>query len=227
MAKTIEDLFFYLVFVFDLLIITQVIFTPKSKAHNRILWLLLGYCTLNSVCNFLQQFILPDSYQYIVLAFFTISEYLLLASVFFLLIKSKKFHKVIITLSFIFLVVVGWSFNRKHNQMIDAVPIGVETIFILIYSFYYLYEQMNIVDDSFIYNRYHFWMVIGIMLYLGGSFFIYIFTNQAQGHVLDDFWFLTYVFYILKNIFFAIGISYYSRKARHQTAHHQYRPYLN
>ena len=86
---------------------------------------------------------------------------------------------------------------------------------------------MNIVDDSLIYNRYHFWMVIGIMLYLGGSFFIYIFTNQAQGHVLDDFWFLTYVFYILKNIFFAIGISYYSKKVRHKTTLNQYRPYLN
>jgi len=225
MAKTIEDLFFYLVFVFDFLIVIQVLLSIKNQKQNKILWLLLGYCILNSSCNLLQTIPPAPRVEYLMLGIFTLIEFLLFSFLFKLIIKNKKFYRVILSLSIIFFLVAIKNYDTNKAQRIDAVPIGVETIFILVFSFYYLYEQMNIVDDSFIYSRYHFWLVIGIMVYLSGSFFIYIFTNQAQS-VIDNFWFLTYVFYIIKNIFFAIGISYYSKKAKHPPLK-QYRPYLN
>src|SRR5690606_7779571 len=87
-----------------------------------------------------------------------------------------------------------------------SIPIGIETLLILIFSFYLLFEIMNTVKDSFINYNYKFWVVIGMMIYLSGSFFIYLYANEiarGEGSKLDiPFSF----FYILKNIFFSIAI---------------------
>jgi hypothetical protein len=227
MTKTIENLSFYLIYVFDLLIIIQVLFLFSKKIDRKILWLLFVYCVVNSSCNLIQTlFTFRHSGEYLILLGFTLIEYFILALFFVLITNNKKFHKVIYLFSSLFLVIVLLNYDSGKSQSIDSVPIGVETILVLIYSFYYLYEQMNIIDNSFIYNRYHFWMVIGVMTYLGGSFFIYIFTNQARSEVLDDYWFLTYIFYIVKNIFFFIGLSIYSKPTIEST-HKKLKPYLN
>jgi hypothetical protein len=225
MAKTIENLFFYAVFAFDLLIVLQILIVSQKKIDKKILFLILAYCCLNSTVNFFQSS-LPKNSEYLILVFFTIIEYLIFTLCFFLIIKSKKFPKIILLLSILFLAIVAFNYETGKLQRIDAVPIGVECIIIFLYCFYYLYEQMNIMEDSFIYNRYHFWIAMGIMIYLGGSFFIYIFTNQAHYNILSDYWFLTYVFYIIKNIFFSIGISLYTKKFK-KPIQNSLRPSLN
>ncbi|MGZ4036474.1 MAG: hypothetical protein ACXVPQ_01525 [Bacteroidia bacterium] len=89
---------------------------------------------------------------------------------------------------------------------IDSVPIGIETILILIFSFYYFYEQMQDTTNLFIYTRYPFWIVLGMVLYLSGSFFIYIYSSQLSQEEIRKYWIFTNIFSILKNIFFAIAI---------------------
>ena len=206
MAKTIEDLFFHLVTVFDFLVVVLIFLFFAKLKNKKIFWLVIGHCTLNSTCNFLQTNVVQENYMYMVLVSFTFIEYMILAYFFASIIKNKNFRILILIFSIVFTIVVALNYNAGKKQSIDAVPIGIETILVLVYSFYYLYEQTNILDGSLIYNRFHFWIVLGAMVYLGGSFFIYIFFNQAEGHIMDDFWFLTYLFYIVKNIFFIIAI---------------------
>jgi hypothetical protein len=228
MAKTIEDLFFYLVSFFDLLVILLLIIFNKKIKGNTIFGLILGYCLLNSSCNIIPKYLLPTDFYYPILVFFTATEYLIFAYLFSLLLKNKKFQKAILILSILFLFVVILNYNSGKSQAIDSLPIGIETILILIYSFYFLYEQMNIVDDSFIYNRFQFWIVIGLMVYLGGSFFIYIFANTVDDKILDSYWFLTYVFYIIKNIFFIIAMVLHLKETKlKRTQIHRLQPYLN
>jgi len=85
---------------------------------------------------------------------------------------------------------------------------------------------MNDVSGTFVYNKPPFWMIVGMMLYLGGSFFIYIFANQIGNQALIQYWFLTYLFYILKNILFFIGIMFYFTKSKNPLPA-KLRPYLN
>jgi uncharacterized Tic20 family protein len=89
---------------------------------------------------------------------------------------------------------------------IDSIPIGIEAILILIFSFYYLYEQMKDTETLFVYSRYTFWIVLGMMLYLAGSFFIYIYASQLPPNQVGKYWIFTNIFSILKNIIFAIAI---------------------
>jgi hypothetical protein len=93
-----------------------------------------------------------------------------------------------------------------HVRGIDSIPIGVEAICILIFAFYYLYEQMKDVSTLFIYGRYHFWIVLGMMIYLAGSFFIYIYASQLPEKLVAQYWIFTNIFSIIKNIFFTIAI---------------------
>jgi hypothetical protein len=44
------------------------------------------------------------------------------------------------------------------------------------------------------------------MIYLAGSFFIYVLANQVDRETLNNYWFLTNALYVLKNILFAVGI---------------------
>ncbi|HEX2608898.1 MAG TPA: hypothetical protein VHK91_16050 [Flavisolibacter sp.] len=223
MTKTIEDLFYYLVFLSDFLIIVQVLFFSQKVKNKRILWLIAAYCCLNSLSNYTTT-TATSTISYYSLAFFTIAEYLVFAYFYFTVIKSSLFRKLILIFSIIFSIVVIINYLQRYGQAIDSVPIGIETILILLYSFYYLYEQMNDLSDSFIYNRYHFWLAIGIMVYLGGSFFIYIFADTIDRTILNDYWFLTYAFYIIKNIFFLIGFASYNNTKPNKN---QLRPSLN
>jgi hypothetical protein len=206
MTKTIEDLFFYGVFAADLFVIFQIVLFVRPISFTKVLWLISVYCFLNSLSNIITTYYSPNS-SFIILVLFTTIEYIIFALIFSLIIENKLFKKIILVLSILFLVFTIINIPFGRNKSFDSLSIGIETIFIMIYAFYYLYEQMNNLTDSFIYNRYHFWVAIGILIYLGGSFFIYIFADKVDSHILDDYWFLTYVFYIIKNIFFAIGIS--------------------
>ncbi|MBA3284743.1 MAG: hypothetical protein H0U27_06760 [Nitrosopumilus sp.] len=224
MTKTIEDLFFYAVFAADFFVIVQILFFYKQSITHKVLGLLFFYCLFNSLSNVIPSYISSKALYYS-LALFTSVEYLVFALIFSLIIKNKKFKRLILYLSLFFIGFVIFNFHPERKSF-DSLPIGVETILIMVYCFYYLYEQMNDLSTSFIYHRYHFWIAIGILIYLGGSFFIYIFADKVDNSILDDYWFLTYAFYIVKNIFFLIGIGHLISQSKQSTLS-RVKPYTN
>ena len=123
-----------------------------------------------------------------------------------LLIEKKQAKKalVITTLVFAF-IYIGITLLVKDN-IIDSIQIGIETIIILIFSFYYLYERMNDTSTLFIYNTYPFWVILGMVLYLSGSFFVYIFADSLSLADREKFWIIPNIFSIIKSILFVIAI---------------------
>lgn len=103
-------------------------------------------------------------------ATFTPIEYLVFT--YFLLsnISYRGFKKIIIFSSIFFVVFTIFYNIYADLHKIDSTPIGIESILIFIYSFFYFYEQMKDTSTLFIYNKYHFWIVIGYLIYLSGSF---------------------------------------------------------
>lgn len=137
---------------------------------------------------------------------YTFFEYSLFAACLYNVINNKRFRKFILitSLSFSTFLII---YNLTTKVVgIDSVPIGIETILILIFSFYYFYEQMQDTTNLFIYTRFSFWIVLGMVLYLAGSFFIYIYSSQLSQQEIRKYWIFTNIFSILKNIFFAIAI---------------------
>lgn len=161
-------------------------------------------------------------------ATFTPIEYLVFT--YFLLsnISYRGFKKIIIFSSIFFVVFTIFYNIYADLHKIDSTPIGIESILIFIYSFFYFYEQMKDTSTLFIYNKYHFWIVIGYLIYLSGSFFIFIFTNQLDDELLNQYWFITSVSYSTMNILFAIGFYIKAKSAKRATLFLQkFHPYLN
>lgn len=136
----------------------------------------------------------------------TTFEFILFTSFIYLNIKSTSFRKLIIFASTLFLIYIVFYMVNIEFDRLDSVPIGIETILILIFSFCYLYEQMNNTTVMFIYSQYQFWIIVGFMVYLSGSLFIYLFVNQLPKEQIVEYWFIVDIFLILKNIFFLAGI---------------------
>ena len=227
MTETIENLFFYLIFLFDLFLLGTLVLLLKKKVPVKELWFIFIYATLNSVVNLLS--FLPHKVYYYILGGFTLLEYCAFASFIYFNLKSAVAKKVIIIFSILFAIfVIGYQ-SMGRIRAIDSVPIGVETILILLFSFYYFYEQLNDVGETFVYHKYHFWIIVGFLIYLGGSFFIYVFANQIsrqEAYLLEKYWFLTYVFYIIKSLLFIIGILTYAKQHKSPRPEKLY-PYLN
>jgi hypothetical protein len=138
--------------------------------------------------------------------FYTFFEYCLFGSILYLKIRNSSFKRLIILLSTVFFVFQAIYYFTSRIKTLDSIPIGIETILIFVYVIYYFKEQFNNPENSFIYSDYVFWILVGIMIYLGGSFFFYILANHLDQKQIDQYWTYTYITDILKNIFLTISV---------------------
>src|SRR2546423_6516779 len=185
MTKSIENLFIYLAAITDLLIILAFFFLKQKTKKDKRIRIIFIYCFSSLLLNYIGEHLSKD-FLYLFYALFTLIEYLIFTSFFWMFIISPKMKKWIIFLSCAFVSFVLGYLIVSGRIRIDSLCIGIETILILIYTFYYFYEEMKDTSDSFIYNKYQFWVISGILIYLAGSFFIYIYANQVKATVLSD-----------------------------------------
>jgi len=120
-------------------------------------------------------------------SFFTFLEYSFFTSLFYFNIQNKKFRKIIILLSSLFLVFQVTHYFVIDNYRIDSIPIGVESILIFIYIFLFFLENLNLPNQGFIYLHHCFWIAVGLLIYLGGSFFINILANTLNREDFDKY----------------------------------------
>jgi hypothetical protein len=146
---------------------------------------------------------------------FTVMEFALFISFLHFHTKNTRARKILIYTGICF-TIFYFSFTALAGEdvPIDSIQIGIETIIILVFSYYYLYERMNDTNTLFIYNTYQFWVVIGMVLYLSGSFFVYIFTNYLSIEEIKKFWVITNIFSILKSILFTVAILIHAKPTR-------------
>jgi hypothetical protein len=94
---------------------------------------------------------------------------------------------------------------------LDSIPIGIETILLLFYILYFFYQFSKNLSTEYIYNHYVFWVSVGILIYLGGSFFFFILFDHLNKGQVETFGNMTYVAEIIKNILFGLAIFIHSR----------------
>lgn len=226
MTKTIEDLLHFLILCSELLFIVLFLVFYKNTKKESGLWVLGAYFISDIGLNFA---IIngPAKWYSILYTLYTLLEYSFFAWFLWLQIKNKTFKKGIILsiVAFALFSLIYYAF--VHYYSLDTIPTGVETILIILASFYYLYEQMNDPGSLFIYNKYAFWIIAGIMVYLAGSFFIYIFAFQVDYEVRNQYWMLTNVFTIVRNILAIIAILIYVKQQKNPNPKKHLYPYLN
>ena len=151
---------------------------------------------------------------------YTLLEYSFFSYVFWVNTHSKTFKKLIIVVSLLFSLYQFFYITSVKFERLDSISIGIDTILVFIYIFYFFYEFSKNTKDVFIYNHYGFWLAVGIMIYLGGSFFFYILINYLDDNEVDKFGQMTYVAEIIKNLLFAFSIYIYKKHPLNKTRNH-------
>jgi hypothetical protein len=142
-------------------------------------------------------------YQYV----YTTLEYIFFSYFLWSSIQNVTFKKIIFFLSICFVAFQVTYYLVNNTLRLDTIAIGIETILLLVYIIYFFYEYFNNVKFTSIINHYCFWLSVGILVYLGGTFFFNILAEQhAVQNFIDDYWYFTYLADTLKNILFIAAI---------------------
>jgi len=200
--QIIEKLLFYINSFSYLLLPLAFLFT-KFKKRDSLLVGIYGFILFFPVFYGNKT---PQEYQKLFLVSYTFIEYLFLTALIWLNIESKYFKKLIFVLSCSFLIFQIFFFLIGNMSRLDSIPIGIETLLLLSYIFIFFYEQFKNQKTVYIYNHHCFWLSVGILIYLGGSFFFNILANHIDKKQLNDYWQLTLIGEILKNVFFIVAI---------------------
>jgi hypothetical protein len=117
-------------------------------------------------------------------------------------------------------------FANSSFFKIDTIPIGIETILLFIYILFFFYQYFKEIDNRYIYNEPCFWIAVGILLYLGGSFFFNILANHLSIEEMHKYYYITNIAEIVKNLLFAIAMIIYARQPKETTPEKSI-PYLD
>ncbi len=139
-------------------------------------------------------------------AFYTVLEYGFFTIIFWRQNKNKFFRKFVIIASALFFLFEFYYISKAAVERLDSIPIAIETILIFIYIFSFFYDFSKTVRSTFIYNHYCFWLSVGILIYLGGSFFYYMLVNNLDSKEYEKLADLTYIAETIKNILFGIAM---------------------
>jgi len=138
---------------------------------------------------------------------FTVIEYLLFTAYFYSITQSKTFKKLLYFLSILFLGYSIFDFLMSGQGSFDSIPTGIAAILILFYSIYYLFEKIKKPDTLFLYSIPSFWIVVGLIIYFSGTFFLFIFSqnNFNNPAFKSTFSLINNSFIILRNLLFAVA----------------------
>ncbi|HEY8387020.1 MAG TPA: hypothetical protein VIK74_00370 [Parasegetibacter sp.] len=137
---------------------------------------------------------------------FTICELIFAMLFFHFVFQHPIAKKVALGIAGAFLIYSSYYFYvEREFGYYGSIPATVESIIIICVSIYYLFEQINSPQSFFIYLTPQFWVVIGLLIFFAGSFFLFIYASDFSKSELARYWNINYTFNILKNLFFSIG----------------------
>jgi hypothetical protein len=142
-----------------------------------------------------------------VLSVFTLVEYSAFTFVLFAVITNRIFRAIMLVASAFFYIFVIYNFLTNKNYTFDSLPASIESILIVAYSIFYLFDQMNKPQVIFIYQEPHFWFVVAFIICFSGTLFLFIQASNLSMEVRGNFWKINLFSLIFKNILFAIAFS--------------------
>jgi hypothetical protein len=138
---------------------------------------------------------------------FTVAEYLFFISFFSLTIQNKTAKNILFFVSILFIAICGFNYLFNKSSIFDAIPAVTESIIIISYCIYYLFEQIKTPQLLFIYTSKNFWVVITFLIYVSITFFLFAYSATLSDQEINDYWFINLYSNIIKNILFAVALA--------------------
>ena len=183
----------------------------KRKEKEKKLWVIFFYvlyCLSNDILSIYLQFTHSTLSQYILPAF-TIVEFSFLSYFFYLIFSKPKIKSgiKIVWLSFTAFACIDY-FIINRLESLDSFTIGIESILIIVFSIYYLFTNLKDSVNFSIYSTFDFWIVITLLIYFAGTFFIYLLVESNKGNMefRKIYVILNSSFNIIKNVLLATAM---------------------
>lgn len=187
-----------------------VIFRRKDKETTlKVILFYIIYCVLNEVLLIFLSHLRSIEAIFIVFSSFTLIEFTFFCLFFRYALPTRFIKNAIPILWVIFLIfstIDIFYINKERN--FDSFTAGIENILIILLCIYYLAVHLKGNYNLSIYSTFDFWVIIAFLIYLSGTFFLYI---MAQNMLNDRKFLIQYniinaVFNILKDILLAIAM---------------------
>jgi len=151
---------------------------------------------------------------------FTIIEYSLCTLFLYKIINNSLFRKLISIASIGLIIFSFFDLVNTNSRTFDSTPTGIVCILIILYSIYYLFEKIRTPDTLFLYSTSNFWIVVALVIFFSGTFFINIFSqsNFTNPKFKATFSAIISVFNILKIFMFSIAFLIKPEKAKPKKA---------
>jgi hypothetical protein len=227
--QIIEKLFLHIL-TYSFLLLPLLVLILKLRTKDAVITGLYGFVMFVTLSGYIYQ-IIKANYLYITV--YTFLEYLFFTSLIWLNIVNNRLKVAIAILSSLFvgLQIISYLItlnSTKTHAILDSVPVGVETILVYIYITFFFYESLKNPTQDHIYTKSCFWLCIGMLIYLGGTFFFNILLNHMDTSQVDRYWFLTYIADTAKNLCFCLSIFLVARHHhRDNSLHRSSVPYLD
>ena len=186
------------------------LFKKNNKEKTvRVIFFYTLYCILNEALGYyLQGEHLINPFIFF-LALFTVLEFSFFCLFFYYAISIVVIKKIVLFtwLGFFIFSCIDFFYINKMGAL-GSVSIGIESILIIIMCVYYLYVQIRGSNNLFVYSTSNFWIIISFLIYLSGTFFLYIMadkmfyneTYRVQYNIINS------AFNIIKNILLSVAM---------------------
>lgn len=141
-----------------------------------VLYSLLSLLILNAA---IQSF---SNKEFLSYRIYTVIECLCFIGFFHYVILSSKAKKVLYVLAALFLVFSIFDLTQTKAESFDSLPTVFECLILIALSIFYFYEQLTDSSSLFLYNTPNFWVIVGVILFFSGSFFVFIYA-QSNSHL--------------------------------------------
>ena len=211
-------------------ILAFLIFFKKIRGWH--LWVIFLYC----LYSFANDFMILDKVEKGLsiktqLYIFTVIEYVVFAFFLGSILEHKTIKKILVFISLSFVVFCIYQILAGTTKVFDSLQTSIGSIVLIAFCIVYLYEQINKPQLSFIYSTPQFWMVMAILIFLAGTFFLFVFAANLPKQEADKYWVINHLSNILKNILFSVAILVYGKKPKtpnlQKPNEYDYQPYLN
>lgn len=189
-------------------------FRSKEK-ELRVIFYYIIYCILNeSISIYLRQspniFFLFSIYTVVEFSFFCLFYYYISA-------KTKKII-FLIWIGFIIIAAIDFFFVNKMGGF-DSFTSGTEALLIIGLCIYYLFMQIKGSNSLHIYSTTNFWIIITFLIYVSGTFFLYIMTEMMVNNFSFkvQYTYINSAFNVLKNVLLSIAMFMKSNELKPQS----------
>jgi len=140
-----------------------------------------------------------------ILSAFTVVEYCLFSAFIYFSLQSNAFKYIIIGVSIPFIIYCIAALVLSLSTTFDSLPASIESLIIIVFCLFYFYEQINTPTLSLVYLTSTFWAMVGILFYLSGILFLFLYASSLPRNETFNHWYIDNLFNILNKVFFSIA----------------------